>query len=171
MKKFSLLILLSVILFSCDKSDDDSTGKNISSEYVVHENSALKISESEFGTFVEIVDGDHLVFEYTFTEESDTQIADSGYNEYLYFELPADTEDFQLTSDAFEESNTFVRRSCFCVVTDFRRVTSGEINAQKTGELEWDITFNVAAAYDENGEDGVFSGSIDIADSGLFKPE
>lgn len=171
MKKFSFLILCSIFLSSCSASDDDISEKNKTADYLVHENASLKISESEFGTFVEIVEGDQLVFEYTFSEPGDPQIADSGYNEYLYFEMPAGTENFQLTSNDFEERNTFLRRSCFCVATDFRRVTSGEIIAEKTGDLQWDITFEVSAAFTVEDVNEEYSGTIDFADSGVFQPE
>ncbi len=155
---------------SCDKSDD-ATGRKESVEYIVHENSALKISENDFGTFVEIVDGDQLVFEYIFTEASTPEIADSGYTHYLYFEMTSETEDFTITSAEFESSNTYLRLSCFCPVTDFRRATSGKITAQKIGNLKWNISFDVAADFTINGGEEEFSESIEFKDSGIFQPQ
>lgn len=155
---------------SCDKSDD-ATGIKESVEYIVHENSALKISENDFGTFVEVVDGDKLVYEYVFTEASTPKIADSGYTHYLYFEMPSETEDFTITSAEFESSNTYLRRSCFCPVTDFRRATSGEITAQKIGNMEWNISFDVAADFTINEGEEEFSGSINFQNSGIFQPQ
>jgi len=170
MKRNSLLLFLSIILMSCDKSDDAS-GIKESVAYIVHENSALKISENDFGTFVEVVDGDKLVFEYTFSKASDPEIADSGLDKYLYFELDANTEDFQLTTNDFDVSNTYLRLSCFCPVTDFRRATSGEITAQKIGNLKWNISFDVAAGFTINEGEEEFAESINFEDSGIFQPQ
>jgi hypothetical protein len=155
---------------SCNKSDD-STGRKQHGEYIVHENSALKISENDFGTFVEVIDGDKLVFEYTYSKASDPELADSGLDEYLYFELAANTEDFQLTTNDFNVSNTYLRRSCFCPVTDFRKATSGEITARKVGNLKWNISFEVAADYTINEGEEEFSGSIKFQNSGIFQPQ
>ena len=170
MKRNSLLLLLSIILMSCDKSDD-ATGRKELVQYIVHENSALKISENDFGTFVEVVDGDKLVFEYTYSKASDPELADSGLDKYLYFELAANTEDFQLTTNDFNVSNTYLRRSCFCPVTDFRKATSGEITARKVGNLKWNISFDVAADFTITEGEEEFSGSIKFQDSGIFQPQ
>ncbi|WP_295178961.1 hypothetical protein [uncultured Christiangramia sp.] len=166
MKRNSLL--LSIILMSCDKSDD-ATGRKESVEYIAHENSALEISENDFGTFVEVVDGDKLVFEYTFSRASGPELADSGLDKYLYFELAANTGDFQLTTNDFDVSNTYLRHSCFCPVTDFRRATSGEITAQKLGNLKWNISFDVAADFNINEGEEEFSETIEFEDSGIFQ--
>ena len=170
MKKISLLLLLSIILISCDKSDD-ATGRKESVQYIVHENSALKISENDFGTFVEVIDGDKLVFEYTYSKASDPELADSGLDKYLYFELAANTEDFQLTTNDFNVSNTYLRRSCFCPITDFRRATSGEITAQKIGKMKWNISFDVTADITINEGEEEFAESIKFEDSGIFQPQ
>jgi len=155
---------------SCDKSDD-ATGIKESVEFIVHENSALKISENDFGTFVEVVDGDKLVFEYTFSKASDPEVADSGLDQYLYFEMPSETEDFTITSAEFESRKTYLRRSCFCIVTDFRKVNSGVINADKTGSMKWNISFDVAANFTINEGEEEFSGTIEFQDSGIFQPQ
>jgi len=166
MKKIALLLFLISFIISCDKSDDDSV--NLQEEYIVHQNSKLKVELAEYGTYLDIIPGDKLVFEYHFTEESDPNISDSGYDEYLYFELEAGTEDFRLTNEDLTISNTYLRRSCFCIFTDFRPGTSGEIVGEKIGNSEWNISFEVEAAIEEDGE---IVETIAIQNSGKFKPE
>ncbi len=166
MKKIVLLLSLIIFAISCDSSDDDSGG--IQEEYIVHRNSELELENSEFGTFVDIVPGNKLVFEYHLSKAADPDIAYSGYDEYLYFELEEGTEDFRLNDEGITISNAYLRRSCFCVFTDFRPLTDGEISGEKIGNNTWNISFDVEAAIEEDGE---IVETITIQNSGTFKPE
>lgn len=166
MKKICLLLSLIIFTISCNSSDDDSGG--IKEEYFVHRNSKLEIEAAEYGTYIDIVAGNKFVFEYHFTKESDPDISDSGYDEYLYFEMEEGIDDFKLTSEDLVLSNTYLRRSCFCAFTDFRPITAGEITGKKTGNNEWNISFDVEAAIEENGE---LVETISIQNSGIFRPE
>lgn len=166
MKRIFLLLSLMIFAISCDTSDDDSGG--INEEYIVHRNSELEIETLEFGTFVDIVPGNKLVFEYHLSKAADPDIADSGYDEYLYFELEEGTEDFRLIDEGISISRAYLRRSCFCIFTDFRPLTAGEIFGEKIGNNTWNINFDVEAAIEEDGE---IVETIAIQNSGTFRPE
>ena len=169
MEKTGLILLILISFTSCNVSDDGTGGKQDEySEYIVHPNSKLEIETTQYGISIDIIPGDKLVFEYHFTKESNPNISDSGYDEYLYFEQVAGTEDFRLTSEDLRLNNTYLRRACFCMFTDFRPVTTGEISGEKTGNMEWNVSFDVEAVIEENGEP---IETIAIQSSGKFRPE
>ncbi|WP_300433917.1 hypothetical protein [Christiangramia sp.] len=63
MKKLVYLFLLSASLISCSKSDDEG-GNDDRSDYIVYPNASLNIIETENSKFIEVEEGNNLVFEY-----------------------------------------------------------------------------------------------------------
>lgn len=166
MKLINILFsgFLSLILLSCSASDDINIQD---AQFIVYPNSSIKVTEADDRRNLDVVNGDKLVFAYTFDEPGDPDIADSGYSHYLYFELDKDTEDFKLNSDDFQIVKANFRRSCFCVYTDFRKIENGEINGKKTGNMTWKVTFDVNTLIEENEE---IVTEIKMSDSGTFRP-
>lgn len=176
MKKVSLILGMLLCLISCSKSETETEiqQKNIVdkkdgySEFIVYPNSKLEITTADGRTFGKIEQGNKLVFEYIFHIESKPGFFDSGYSEYLYFEMDAKTEDFQLKTEDMTNASAYLRKSCYCPNTDFKPVTSGVINAKKTGSMEWEIEFEVESTIIEDGETVEI---IALQNSGTFKPE
>lgn len=165
MKNFLVFGLLLLFLSSCSKSDDVQTESD--GEFIVHNNAEMKINNTENGTYIEIIEGDNLVFEYHFSEKPDPEVADSGYNEYLIFELNKNTGDFDLNNEDFSSVNAHLRRSCFCPHTDYKPISEGSISGKKIGELEWKVKFDVETLIEEDTE---FPYTIQLENSGLFRP-
>ena len=176
MKKMSLILGVLLCLISCSKSENEVSiqKKNIVdkqngySEYIVYPNSKLNITSSNDRTIIDIQPGKKLVFKYIFTIDSNPDYFDSGYKEYLLFEMDAHTVDFKLKTEDLADARTYLRRSCYCPFTDSRLATSGIINAEMTGNLEWDIDFELESTIVEDGE---IVETIAIQNSGKFKPE
>lgn len=175
MRNFLNFCLLILLLTSCseadapEKTDLRKTLKpGQDREFTVYPDSEMKFIENEGGTFVEIIEGDKLVFKYHFSEAGDPDIADSGYNQYVIFEMDKSVEDFKLRAGNFNDANAHLRRSCYCPNTDYIPISGGFIEATKTGSLQWDIDFSVETLIEEDPEH-IFT--IEIEDSGVFKPE
>lgn len=166
MKKTALLFLACLLLFSCSKSDDGENPEN--TDYIVYQNSSLVINETENGTFIEVGEGDKLVFEYKYSTEGRPEIADDEFNEVVYFELDQNTGDFTLDQGDFEASRTFLGRFCFCGNTGFFQVTSGFIEGEKTGDLRWNVTLDVEALIEA--ENDMPETSFEVQASGTFRP-
>lgn len=174
MKNFLNFCLLFLLLNSCSEADDSvktdlrkTLKPGQDREFIVHPNSEMGFIENEGGTFVEIIEGDKIVFEYRFSEAGDPDIADSGYSHYVIFELDKSTENFELKPGDFDNAHAHLRKSCYCPNTDYRPISEGYIEATKTGNLQWDIDFSVETLIDED-PDHIYT--IQIEDSGVFAP-
>lgn len=167
MKKLAILILISLFLISCSSSDDDVENPE-NTDYIVYQNASLVINETENGTFMEVEDGDKLVFEYKYSTEGQPEIADDEFTEVVYFELDHNTGDFTLDESDFEATRTYLGRFCFCGNTGFFPVTSGIIEGEKTGDLRWNVTLDVEALIEA--ENDMPETSFEAKASGIFRP-
>ncbi|MDR5591542.1 hypothetical protein [Christiangramia sp. SM2212] len=165
MKKFAILFCISLLTYSCSKSDDGDG--NTDADFIVHRNSTLSIIENNNAANVMVENGENLVFEYRFSTEGEPQIADDEYTEIVYFELDANTEDFNLNSNDFEAANAYVGRFCFCGNTGFFPISNGEIIGEKVGSRDWKVSLAVEAIIEaqENSPEM----SIEAEASGIFR--
>ncbi len=163
-KNIILVAVFSLFLLSCSKSDDNDPKQD--SQFIVHPDSEIQISETDERRSLEIVAGDKFVFEYTFDDPGDPDLADSGFAHYLYFEIDKSTQDFSFGPEDFESIQANFRRSCFCVYTDFRKIKNGKITGVKTGDRSWKVTFDVNTEIEEEEE---LVTTIAMKNSGTFR--
>ena len=169
MKNVAILLMISFFLISCSTSDDDIQDNPEEANYIVYPNATLEVNETENETFIEVIDGDMLVFEYRYSTEGAPEIADDELTEVVYFEIDKNTEDFSLNEANFEASTAYLGKFCFCGRTGFFEITSGEINGEKTGELQWRISLDVQAFIEA--EDNIPEVTFEASASGNFRPE
>jgi len=169
MKNIAILFVISIFLISCSKSDDDNPGNPEEENYIVYPNSSLVVSNTENGTFLEVEAGNKLVFEYRYSTEGRPEIADDELTEVIYFELDPNTENFSINQDDFEDTKTYLGKFCFCGRTGYFQVTSGEINGQKIGDLQWDVSLDVKAFIEA--ENDIPEITFEAQAMGDFKPE
>lgn len=165
MKKLVYLFLFSASLISCSKSDD---GNDDHRDYIIYPNASLNIIETENSKFIEVEEGNNLVFEYKFSTEGAPEIADDEFTEIVYFELNANTEDFSFNENDFEGINAYLGRFCFCGNTGFFKITSGTMNGEKTGNNQWRVSINVEAMIEAN--ENVPEMNFTAMATGTFRP-
>lgn len=168
MKNIAFLLVISIFLISCSKSDDNPGNNPDDANYIVYPNSSVVVNNTENGTFIEVESGNKLVFEYRYSTEGRPEIADDELTEVLYFELEPNTENFSINEENFEVTSTFLGKFCFCGRTGYFQVTSGEINGEKIGDLQWKVSLDVDAfiAAENDTPEMTFQASA----SGTFKP-
>ena len=169
MKNLAILLMISIFLISCSTSDDDIQENPEEANYIVYPNASLEVNETENGTVIEVVDGDMFVFEYRYSTEGVPEIADDELTEVVYFEVDEDTQDFNLNEANFEASRAYLGKFCFCGRTGYFPITSGEINAEKTGDLQWRISLDVKALIEA--ENNIPEMTFEASASGNFRPE
>jgi len=169
MKNIAILLILSIFLISCSKDDDDNPGNLEEVNYIVYPNSSLVLNETENGTFIDVEAGNKLVFEYRYSTEGRPEIADDEFTEVVYFELEPNTENFSINEENFEVTKTFLGKFCFCGRTGYFQVTSGEINGEKIGDLQWNVSLDVEAFVEA--ENDIPEITFEAQAMGNFKPE
>ncbi|SDS45406.1 hypothetical protein [Gramella sp. MAR_2010_147] len=168
MKNIVLLLLISVFLISCSKSDDHPRNNPDDANYIVYPDSSLVFTNTENGTFIEVQSGNKLVFEYRYSTEGRPEIADDEFTEVVYFELDPATENFTINQDSFESTQSYLGKFCFCGRTGYFPITSGEINGEKTGSLQWRVSLDVNALIEA--ENNIPEMTFEANASGTFKP-
>ncbi len=144
MKSYSMLLLLSFIIFSCSNNE-------ISEDlYVYHfsEKSKLSITSSEdsYMKYGVIEKGENTVFTYRFDAEDNEEIADDEYGEIIQFEVDAGLKEFSYSNSKLSEIILVFTKVCYCYfpMEDTKNVPAlGTISGQKLSNNKWKIIINV----------------------------
>ncbi|MFT5216811.1 MAG: hypothetical protein ACI83H_001940 [Glaciecola sp.] len=162
MKQFLLTIVtLSLLLFSCNKGDDNVTDDITQYTYAT----LSKIVTEDLGdiTFATIEEGDNLVFNYRFTASQDDYISDDEYGERIIFEIDANATAFNYSDDELASILTYFNQYCFCANTGSILIINGSINGLKSNGTNWDIDIDITVQ--------VGNDTRPINISGIFKLE
>lgn len=114
--------------------------------YKVLENSSIVPDTTSGGSLPRymVTDGNKLVFHFRQqTKNFDKTIAyDAGLREDFYFQVPADTEDFELKDEELKEAMAYSKPFCRCIPS-WTFYDEGIIKGKKLNENEWKIEIQV----------------------------
>lgn len=109
--------------------------------------SKLQIKEDEFkNTYIEIAEGDKIVFKYEYKKDELPNTADSGYRELVYIETDGTNQELNLKNQELQKVNMVFGRLCFCKGSSgYFKVKKGQLKfVLKKNELTLDTHFSVA---------------------------
>jgi len=140
---WSLTVCL--IFTSCDTLGNDSQPDTFS--YSIQNNKQLGIDSTEMQSGntlktilrISIEDGNNRVFKYQRTTHPPENLMDAGFSESLYFQLPAEKEQFSYEDEQLKQLDTYYTRSCFCRIIGALPVSEGYIKGTKLGGTIWKI--------------------------------
>jgi len=139
------LTLISICFFACGDDDDYS--------FLIYEDKELKEhfnfnSNGYSNYWVEVVEGDMLVFEYRFFKTYSNSEDGSGYSETVRFEIDKEASSFYFENEEIIPTKCHIMRYSgqpFCY-----KVSEGFIEGTKLNENEWQVKFDVYVI-DESG--------------------
>jgi len=100
-------------------------------EIVIEENKELQVKTDEFGMFYpEITNGDHYLFNYTFSKDS--EYADGNYKEIVLFQFPKNEISLLLQNKNLQKVNLLYGRLCYCKgESGYEKVSKGTLNIKR----------------------------------------
>ena len=158
MREFTLykfvipICLLATALFSsCDVSDSDGFSDTYSYQLqkkgaIITDSTSRPAGEDSTISVLNfsVKSGDNNVFIYKHNQNPPEGVMDGGYSETLAFQIPANTDQFELSDSTFGDATTLYRRSCFCPYSGVAfEVTSGTISGQKISSQHWVIDTDI----------------------------
>lgn len=158
-----LFVVLTLFIFSC--AEEEGVFEQDNTDMFVYDGAIIDPSYPYVG------EGNHLVFHRYLNEESDPEIADSGYAEDLLFEVISDQDHFFFTGKELTEIPILLNQYCFCLPVDFIEITDGFIEGNKQGSnwlLDVDIQYNLGFINSESGDTVIVDDARKLF-TGLFK--
>ncbi|SRX54239.1 hypothetical protein [Aequorivita sp. CIP111184] len=128
------------------ENGDTGCPKEGTCSVVVHKNKHLVIKEDGTGAlYPEMVAGENMVVEYTYSKEGPEGTADGNYSETIHFEIPATTENLSKENAKLAEVNLLYGKQCFCRgEAGFYPITNGKLLVEKSNTaLMFDLKFKV----------------------------
>ncbi|MEM6347498.1 MAG: hypothetical protein AAF927_26665 [Bacteroidota bacterium] len=122
--------------------------------YSFQENKQIEIIEDSTNqsTFINIQEGDKIVFKYQYVADEEPNIADDEYLENIYFEIEPNAETFSFTDEQLADAKLVIQPVCFCppVVIEPR---SGILSGTRLDESTWEVTLDATyQLYNETNE-------------------
>lgn len=139
MKKIIPLIMVTALLASCEAdlpAQLDCASGNC--DFVFEVEKRLFRTQSRGDEFIEIREGNDMVFYASFVEEDDPFIADDEYSERILIQVPATDTDFLYEGDAIADLNIYVLPSCFCP-PEIGEAWGGKIAGTKLADNTWKL--------------------------------
>lgn len=151
LKQLSVTVVC-LIAAACDTSNGNTFTETFSFGFqeqstIIADNTSRPVSEDSSITFYifSVEPGDDLVFLYQRNVNPPEDILYGGLNETLVFQVPADSDSFEIKEDRLIEAQAFFRRSCFCEFSGAGfRVTGGFIRGEKLSAVNWIVKADVA---------------------------
>lgn len=140
MRKSVWLVLFLIVGVSCN-NDDDNNGE--SRTYSFFQNAQIDTSEIEGVVYAFPAEGANLVFEYTFVDDDDPNIADDEYSEAIIFEISPELETFEYTDAEILDAKMYFRQFCFCFPEGSIQISKGFLKGSKRDNTTWDIEFDI----------------------------
>lgn len=115
-----------------------------SCDIVIHKNSALTVVTDMTGaSYPEIVSGNAIVVEFTYSEKGPEGTADGNYSETIHFQIPSNTETLSLKNDGLSEVDMLWGKHCFCPGSGYVSVNNGSLKINKgANEMTLDLKFD-----------------------------
>ena len=133
MKTFFIFLSLLVCL-SCnslknfEEYPDCPEGYDCNAE-LIKDTSILILEDTIGKNYVKLEDSDkYHTIKYTYGYQSSPQLADANYSEVIFFQIPADTDNYQLNGKEVKTANFIVAKFCFCPDAGYEIINDGSIN-------------------------------------------
>ena len=145
-----LIILAFTLIISGCTSQKKVLSNPVLQQIVLSENTIINskllpnskietFKDSQKNIFLKIVTGNNIVVKIEAVKKSDKNIADSGYREVIYFEIPNKNQDIKIDDLKNSDIKLWFARFCFCRdYIGFYKITDGQINL-KLGKKELKI--------------------------------
>ena len=152
MKKNYLLLIMALIIISCNDNDSEQDENN----YTFTENSDLKIFSYQADSYMKygvIESGENLVFEYRFDAYDEELIADDEYSEFIRFEIDSELESFSYSNEELINIDLVFTKACFCYfpMEESKDVSpKGMISGEKISNEKWKIKIDLFFYGDDN---------------------
>ncbi len=153
--KISLgLFLLGLTLFSCGIEAEEiqlyecRSGKCTYTFFTSQQIEVVEDTVSKL-TFVNIIEGDKLVFLYRYTAESGSNASNDDYDEDVFFEIDPTLNSFSFTDEQLAEAKIAIKPWCLCgsIVIE---PDQGSLSGERLNDNTWEISFE--ATYQLNNE-------------------
>ncbi|MDP5169830.1 MAG: hypothetical protein NWR72_06270 [Bacteroidia bacterium] len=157
--KYSLLLLTALLfLSSCKETGiDPTTCRDGKCTYTFEGGKQVNLFGDSTNQYVEIINGDKLVFQYQYLKNEKANIADDEYTENIYFEIDPSVDAFSYSGkEELESINLIMQAICFCPVI-IATPQSGSISGKKINDNTWEIDLNVTFDWDGSVVESEFS--------------
>jgi hypothetical protein len=96
-------------------------------------NKSINILEDSIGEkYVRLVDNsEYHTIEYTYAYKGKPEIADDGYQETIYFQVPSSLKKLQVENKELRSLNLIIRKSCFCPEAGYELIKIGRLKMEK----------------------------------------
>ncbi len=142
---FSILTIF--LLISCSKNDSP----DITLSHDFYENSKIELQNNSEVITKKINDGDNIVFSYNLINGGNSSMLDSGYNEYIVFEISSELENFSYSNAELLNQKVLYNSSCvLCTPSSDIIIEKGTISGTKIDYLTWQISINIS--FTKNGK-------------------
>ncbi len=137
MKK-KLIVLMTLFLMSCQTLKNFEASPECPEDYDCNvemiSNSFITILEDSIGKkYIKIKENDaYHVIKYSYSYKGRPEIADDGYHEEIYFQIPVDQNEIMLNDKNLSDANLIVAKHCFCPDAGFEVVSDGKLEVTKT---------------------------------------
>ncbi|MCA6075303.1 hypothetical protein [Fulvivirga sedimenti] len=144
MKIRYILFSLILLFFGCNEEENDPFCPNGKCSMEVLPNSSIKITAITFhGLFIDIIEGEKLVFKRTYTYDDSREIIDDELTEILVFEVPEEAESFKFTDQELSDATVLFGRFCYCADPGYYPVLAGTLSGVMNSQGIWKITANL----------------------------
>ncbi|MDX1586133.1 MAG: hypothetical protein R3222_05295 [Balneolaceae bacterium] len=143
--------ILLLLFTSCNPSGEEEFRETYifeatSQSSVIYESTSRQVGPDSVITVYEfsIDTGSNLVFEYGRKVHPPENITDAGLAETLVFQIPPDTDTFDISGNQLEEARAFYRRGCFCPESGAGfKATEGFIEGERLSANIWFVRADV----------------------------
>jgi len=108
------------------------------------------VEEPYVRNFIDVTDGDNIVFKYSYYYPEDYHIDDDEVVDNLTFEIDKNLTEFEYLDSEITKTKCSFQLSCFCPVRGVCLVKSGIISGKKISSSEWQISACVVIYYPHN---------------------
>jgi hypothetical protein len=153
MKYLSILLLL-ISANSCQTlkgmNEEPKCPEGYECYTEVEDNMSINALEDTIGqTYLRSVSSKNsMVVKYIYKYKDNPMIADAGYSEIIYFEIPKNLKELTLENSELSQVKLYIQKSCFCVGGGIEQILNGKLKLNKsksalTIDLEFDVEKDV----------------------------
>lgn len=156
--RLALAFGISLLISSCNTYDEDFretfTYNIYSQSEVFSDTTSRQVSQdSSISVYnFSVKSGDSMVFEYQRNVTPPETVLDGGLVETLVFQIPSNSDSFEIRDEQLSNASTFYRRSCFCPLSGAGfKVSDGLIEGEALSANVWLVKAEVSvSAYQQS---------------------
>lgn len=146
---------MALLQFSCS-SAQKTNQQSKSGEGYFTTNKRIEWKEDAGNYYVNIVEGDHLVFSIISKSGGDPR-NDTQIKTTVIFAIPSDKKSFQLDEAWLDKHAAFLLRSCRCIDAGYNKIIKGRLIGQLQQDDSWDLEIEVVAEGNDSQDPYTFS--------------